>query len=86
MSTKVHTDHETVVKPLNEESKGEDKNVPIANERLEELLGYGKYQKFQVYIFLGLMSFYGAMDYYHAFLLVMKPEHRCNLPESIQTR
>ena len=46
-------------------------NSRSANDVLEELLGYGKYQKFQVWIFLGLVSFLGAVDYFHAQFLIM---------------
>ena len=39
-----------------------------ANQRLEELLGYGKYQYFQVWVFLGLLSFIGLL-FFHWFFL-----------------
>lgn len=57
-----------------------------ANQRLDELLGYGKYQKFQVWAFLGLCSFVGAMNYFHPMFLVTKKMHRCALPESLEER
>ena len=55
-----------------------------ANQRLEELLGYGKYQYFQVWVFLGLLSFIGAMNFCHLMFLVTKPEHRCALPANLE--
>lgn len=55
-----------------------------ANQRLEEILGYGKYQYFQVWIFLGLLSFIGAMNFCHLMFLVTKGDHRCTLPSTLE--
>ena len=55
-----------------------------ANQRLEELLGYGKYQYFQVWVFLGLLSFIGAMNFCHLMFLVTKGDHRCTLPSTLE--
>ena len=76
-----------LVRPLAGEKK-EDSNMnkKWANERLEELLGYGKYQYFQVWVFLGLLSFIGAMNFAHLMFLVTKPSHRCALPPTLKDR
>lgn len=57
-----------------------------ANQRLEEMLGFGKYQWFQVWIFLGLTSFLGAMDMFHMIFMVTKKLHRCTLPGNLEGR
>ena len=61
-------------------------NSRSANDVLEELLGYGKYQKFQVWIFLGLVSFLGAVDYFHAQFLIMKQTQRCSFSDEIELK
>ena len=73
-----------LVKPLASERQDSQMNTKWANQRLEELLGYGKYQYFQVWVFLGLLSFIGAMNYCHLMFLVTKTSHRCALPDSIE--
>ena len=62
------------------------KSAKWANERLDELLGYGRYQKFQAWVFIGLVSFVGSMNYFHPMLLVTKKMHRCALPEKLEKR
>ena len=62
------------------------KSAKCANERLDELLGYGRYQKFQAWVFIGLVSFVGSMNYFHPMLLVTKKMHRCALPEKLEKR
>ena len=69
---------------MNSEKGGQTSK--IANERLEDLLGYGKFQMFQIWIFLGYVSFLGSVDYFHVNFLVMKQDHRCGLPEEIELR
>lgn len=56
------------------------------NEKLDGLLGYGRYQKFQIWIFLGLCSFVGAINIFQPMFLVTKKMHRCALPEKLETR
>ena len=78
-------DASDLVRPLAGEKKEDPQmNSKWANQRLEELLGYGKYQYFQVWVFLGLLSFIGAMNFCHLMLLVTKSEHRCALPTSLE--
>ena len=67
-------------------SKKKVQSEKWANERLDELLGYGRFQKFQVWAFLGLCSFVGAMNYFHPMFLVTKKMHRCALPDSLEER
>ena len=57
-----------------------------ANEKLDKLLGYGRYQKFQAWVFIGLVSFVGSMNYFHPMFLVTKKMHRCALPEKLEKR
>ena len=75
-----------LVRPLagGEKEEESSKMSKWANQRLEELLGYGKYQYFQVWVFLGLLSFIGAMNFAHLMFLVTKPSHRCALPPTLQ--
>jgi hypothetical protein len=57
-----------------------------ANERLEELLGYGWFQKFQIFVFLGAVSFVGPMNMFQLVFMVTKKSHRCALPGELETR
>ena len=41
------------------DTRRDSKSAKWANERLDELLGYGRYQKFQAWVFIGLVSFVG---------------------------
>ena len=45
--------------PLRKDFPRDSKSAKWANERLDELLGYGRYQKFQAWVFIGLVSFVG---------------------------
>ncbi len=61
-------------------------NAKWANERLESLLGYGRFQVFQVWVFLGLVGFLGAMNMFHLMFSITKKPHRCALPEPLEKR
>ena len=67
-------------------SRRTSKSAKWANERLDELLGYGRFQKFQAWVFIGLVSFVGSMNYFHPMFLVTKKMHRCALPEKLEKR
>ena len=62
------------------------KEIEWANEKLDQLLGYGRFQKFQAWVFIGLVSFVGSMNYFHPMFLVTKKMHRCALPEKLEKR
>ena len=74
-----------LARPLNPEN-GPQNKAQWANERLETILGYGRFQKFQVWVFVGLVSFIGAMNYFQLMFLVTKSSHRCALPEKIESQ
>ena len=60
--------------------------VKWANERLETLLGYGRFQVFQVWVFLGLVGFIGALNIFHLMFTITKKPHRCALPKPMEER
>jgi hypothetical protein len=74
-------DEESAATPLDDK-----KSSKLANERLEELLGYGWHQKFQVWVFLGFVAFIGSMNMFHLMFMVTKKPHRCALPGDLETR
>ncbi len=62
---------------------GEDENSP--NERLAKLLGYGRFQKFQAWVFCGILSWVGAWNMYQLIFAVTRKPFRCSLPETIES-
>ena len=74
------------LKPDEQHMRRTSKSAKWANERLDELLGYGRFQKFQAWVFIGLVSFVGSMNYFHPMFLVTKKMHRCALPEKLEKR
>jgi hypothetical protein len=57
-----------------------------ASARLEELLGYGRFQKFHVYVTSSLVSFIGAINMLALIFTVTRKPFRCSLPEKIESR
>ena len=52
--------------------------------KLEKLLGFGKFQKFQVILFTGVASAVGAINLFQFTFLTTSQAFRCSLPEEIE--
>jgi hypothetical protein len=57
-----------------------------ASAKLERMLGYGRFQKFQVYTFAGILSVIGAFDMFQLIFTVTRKPFRCSLPDAVEKR
>ena len=57
-----------------------------ASARYEELMGYGRFQKFQVWVFASLVCFIGALNMFQLTFITTARPHRCALPDKIEER
>ncbi len=68
------------------EEDGDGEKKPNATERLGRLLGFGRYQMFQAYVFVGVLSFVGAWDAFQLIFVVTDTPARCALPDQLEQR
>ena len=68
------------------EDKPEKRNDGSASARYEELMGYGRYQKFMVWVFSPLVFFLGAMNMFQLVFMVTQKPSRCALPPAFEER
>ena len=54
--------------------------------RLEELLGCGRYQYFQIFFLTGLASFLGSTFFFQLSFTTNDGQHRCALPPEIEKK
>ena len=64
---------ESFINTVTEQKKMDSK---WANQRLEELLGFGKFQILLITIFQGFCSIIGAGSLYFLIILLLKQPHR----------
>ena len=57
-----------------------------ANEKLEEILGYGRFQMFQVWVYASLFCFIGAMNTFQLVFTITRKPARCALPEMVEAK
>ena len=57
-----------------------------ASSRYEELMGYGRFQQFQVWVFAGLVCFVGALNMFQLTFLTTTRPHRCAMPPKIEEK
>ena len=57
-----------------------------ASFKLENILGFGRFQVFQVYVYAGLACFLGAMNIFQLIFMVTKKPFRCALPDHLEQR
>ena len=55
-----------------------------ASARLEKILGYGRFQMFQVWVFSTVVCFIGAMNTFEFTFLVTRKPFRCSLPPHLE--
>lgn len=77
---------ETKEKLLIEDEENEKFDHKSANQKLEEILGYGKFQKFQIWIFAPLICFIGGMNTYQLTFTVTRKDFRCQLPDNMEQK
>ena len=57
-----------------------------ASAQYEELMGYGRFQKFQVWVFSVVVFFIGAMNTFQLTFMVTRKPSRCSLPPEIERK
>ncbi|TRY77763.1 hypothetical protein TCAL_10421 [Tigriopus californicus] len=55
-----------------------------ANQRIEDILGFGRFQFFQSWVYIFLIGFLGAMTMFQLVFLITTPPTRCALPDNIK--
>ena len=56
------------------------------NARLEEIMGYGRFQMFQVWVYASLFCFIGAMNTFQLVFTITRKPARCALPEMVEAK
>ena len=62
-----------------------DQNLS-ASAKYERLMGYGRFQKFQVWVFSSLVFFIGGMTAFQLTFMVTRKPARCALPDGIEKK
>ena len=57
-----------------------------ASSRLEEILGFGRFQIFQVWIFSSLVCFIGAMNLFQLTFMVTRKQFRCSYANQLEEK
>ena len=57
-----------------------------ASARYEELMSYGRFQKFQVWVFSIFVFFIGAMNTFQLTFMVTRKPSRCSLPPELEQK
>ena len=65
---------------------GGTEDVATANARLEKLLGYGRFQKWQVWLMAPLVSFVGSIGMFQLLFTVTRKPFRCALPDGLEDK
>lgn len=72
---------------VNDDSeKGKKDDSSTANVMLEGILGYGRFQKIQVWVLASLICFVGAMNMFQLLFTVTRKSFRCALPRELEQK
>ena len=62
-----------------------EKEGSSRKDKLERLLGFGRFQKLQVILFMGIASALGGMNLFQFTFLITSQAFRCSLPKQIES-
>ncbi len=64
----------------------EEEDEPLtASAKLEKMLGFGRFQVFQVWVFSAAVCFIGAMNTFQFVFFITRKDFRCALPGHLET-
>ena len=67
-------------------SDDQDESSLSASAKYERMMGYGRFQKFQVWVYSPLMFFIGGMCSFQLTFVVTRKPSRCALPQQIEDK
>ena len=69
-----------------ENIRGKLERNQLYSQRLEEILGCGKFQYFQVFIFTAVVAFVAATSTFQFAFTIADGKHRCSLPPQVEKK